>query len=479
MLTTTNNRTPPRMDEPELTEGDSESLEDTDMQDNRTPTPTPTCTSAEREELGMCRQESVYKGELPSPALQMELPLYLTISTSSLDPDSDPRPWQIHLANLAIAHFAWHIHLLLKFSIATDPKMAAEFHFFPFLPWELRNQIWKLAIRPALPGAHVFRVSNTNASEQNGPDHETSDDDSLLISSSTSISRLAAPQCLPKGVDFSPAAQAAAPISWALNNPSTYLIDSGLWTACKESLLVIEKEFQVRARREKGWSLSEVESFQKKRGRFTLPETVTHAVCHGSKRRYLTVFPCQDLIILQSLDVTAFHWDVAWNSFPNYDFDFDLEHWYRIAYWDEPDRHIAMEYDPAWDTDRSLIFGIVLKTASADPFYLWFIDYRIKRNPRYQEPTKEQATGRKDPTVFYASDRRYVEVEDNQLGAGANHDCMWDAGYEVPIEGGSKEFVHELKCELVDEYCHPYLYDWEAPYDLDWVKYRLLACEYL
>lgn len=66
-----------------------------------------------------------------------------------------------------------------------------------------------------------------------------------------------------------------APISWTLNNPSTYLIDSGLWTACKESLLVIEKEFQHPARREKKWSLEEVEICQAERGRFTLPETAT------------------------------------------------------------------------------------------------------------------------------------------------------------------------------------------------------------
>ncbi|KAK3357541.1 hypothetical protein B0T25DRAFT_566805 [Lasiosphaeria hispida] len=61
----------------------------------------------------------------------------------------------------------------------------------------------------------------------------------------------AAPRCLPRGVDFGPAAQAAAPISWALNNPSTYPTDSGLWAACKESLLVIENEFQIPARRQK------------------------------------------------------------------------------------------------------------------------------------------------------------------------------------------------------------------------------------
>ena len=229
------------------------------------------------------------------------------------------------------------------------PKMAAEFHFFPFLPWELRNQIWKLAIRPALPGAHVFRFSDAGASEQDGPDHESSDDDNSYISKS----RLAAPQCLPKGVDFSPAAQAAAPISWTLNNPSTYLIDSGLWTACKESLLVIEKEFQVRARarRQKVWSLSEMESFRKKGGRFTLPETFTHAACHGSRRRYLTVFPDQDLFILQPCDVTALNWKLVRESIPSWTYKPKYKEWWQISAINrvEGERHMALEYNPAWD----------------------------------------------------------------------------------------------------------------------------------
>lgn len=92
----------------------------------------------------------------------------------------------------------------------------------------------------------MFRVYNANDSEHaGGPEHETPRDAFPRISKS----RLAAPRCLPRGVDFNPDAQAAAPISWTLNNPSAYHFDSGLWTACKESLLVMENEFQVPARR--------------------------------------------------------------------------------------------------------------------------------------------------------------------------------------------------------------------------------------
>jgi hypothetical protein len=117
------------------------------------------------------------------------------------------------------------------------------------------------------------------------------------------------------------------------------------------------------------------------------------------------------------------------------------------------------------------------------------IDYRIKRNPRYQEPEptegKEQAKGLRDkpPRVLYGSDRRFVEVEEKQLGRGAGHDRMWDAGYEVPTEDlcsccGADKFVQRLRDELDDRLD----YDesvWESYYGVDfhWIDYGILACE--
>ncbi|KAK3364205.1 hypothetical protein B0T25DRAFT_529562 [Lasiosphaeria hispida] len=34
--------------------------------------------------------------------------------------------------------------------------MPDTFHSFPLLPRELREMIWELAVRPAVPGAHIF-----------------------------------------------------------------------------------------------------------------------------------------------------------------------------------------------------------------------------------------------------------------------------------------------------------------------------------
>jgi hypothetical protein len=308
---------------------------------------------------------------------------------------------------------------------------------------------------------------------------------------------------LPRGVGFDPAAQAAAPISWTLNNPSAYLIDSGLWTACKESLLVIEKEFQSPARRREVWSPEEVELFRKQRGRFTLPETATYGVSDNSRRRYLTVFPDQDLFILQPYGITALNWKLVRESIPSWKYEPKYKEWWQIGAinWVEGERHIALEYNPAWDkvwgydhakdtvvrgAVRDFIDDLAFSTGEAGtPFFLWFIDYRIKRNPRYQKLDEERTEGPRDdpPRTFYAKDRRFVEVKRWQLGDCAEHNRMWDVslednsyGVDVWIPYGPEAFVRVLADELDSHWDYEEKY-WREPLDFDWVEYGLLACE--
>ncbi|KAK0648562.1 hypothetical protein B0T16DRAFT_456030 [Cercophora newfieldiana] len=115
----------------------------------------------------------------------------------------------------------------LRYPTVNCIGMATSSHQFPRLPLELREEIWKFVVRPAQPGAHYFRVCLL----------EDSKDISTQLRQMRA--RLAAPQCLPRGVEFTADAQKATPISWTANNTSVYLTDYGLLTACKETRLVI------------------------------------------------------------------------------------------------------------------------------------------------------------------------------------------------------------------------------------------------
>ncbi|KAK3358420.1 hypothetical protein B0T24DRAFT_600127 [Lasiosphaeria ovina] len=105
------------------------------------------------------------------------------------------------------------------------------------------------------------------------------------------------------------------------------------------------------------------------------------------------------------------------------------------------------------------------------------------RGRKLPEEEQSQGPGDKPPRAFYASDRRFVEVKEKQLGYRAGHDRMWDAGYQVPAEHvtcwcGSQEFVRQLSDALDDIWDYEEN-EWHGSPDCNWVEYGLLACEYL
>ena len=83
--------------------------------------------------------------------------------------------------------------------------MTAAFHLFPFLPWELREEIWKLGIRPSVSGAHVFQVYDASDPEAQGPEHEATreiiheDDYGYYLYDLLNAPCLVAPRHLPRG----------------------------------------------------------------------------------------------------------------------------------------------------------------------------------------------------------------------------------------------------------------------------------------
>ncbi|KAK5654578.1 hypothetical protein OQA88_7207 [Cercophora sp. LCS_1] len=96
-----------------------------------------------------------------------------------------------------------------------------------------------MALRPSLPNVHVFRAHDAYECEQFNPQHEALD--YHLKNGSSLWVCLAAPRPLHTGVASSRDPTAVA-VSWTANNPSTYLVDAGLWTACQESKRVMERE---------------------------------------------------------------------------------------------------------------------------------------------------------------------------------------------------------------------------------------------
>jgi hypothetical protein len=121
--------------------------------------------------------------------------------------------------------------------------LMSEFHKFPFLPWEIRDKIWNFA-RHRKPctyrhgNAHFFRIYNVK--DKTDPSHLEND-----VHPSSGIPeyvRFAAPRWFSKD-DTQPSFEllSTRPTSWTENNPSMYLADSGLWTACHESRRVMER----------------------------------------------------------------------------------------------------------------------------------------------------------------------------------------------------------------------------------------------
>lgn len=109
-----------------------------------------------------------------------------------------------------------------------QPIMAplTTFHPFPRLPWELRNEIWKHSIRPLdRPGAHVFYIEKRDL-EDPGP-----------YECGVVCGPIEVEPCPLEDPDtyLSVAVPAKTLSSGPSGNPSAYVVDGGLWTACKET----------------------------------------------------------------------------------------------------------------------------------------------------------------------------------------------------------------------------------------------------
>lgn len=278
---------------------------------------------------------------------------------------------------------------------------ALTFHSFCELPWELREQIWTLALRPDRPAAHRFTVFNAQeADELSALQSYAVHDESLRHCD------LAAPRSNKSDMKT---------ISWTVSNPSIYLTDSGMWTACKESREIMEKRFGTltwRANRPKVEDYSP--SFQDPRQ----DTPATGIFTSNGETQYFTVHPKRDLFCFQPYNFNTVHWFSLSLSSPL----FSWCHGFQL-------KHIAIEFDPKHDyhappfptTPQPMLpqdyfirgdFSEHVTNCFEEAAFsvhpdirIWLIDTRLKRRP--EVPLKED--GRQ---VFYTSSGRYVEVDD-------------------------------------------------------------------
>ncbi len=107
------------------------------------------------------------------------------------------------------------------------------FHNFANLPYELRHQIWHMAIRPAGPGIHHFSIFQS------------------AKNNNSSLTKLALRDNEQHAhCDHKAAAPRVAGMqklhSRMQGNPSYYLWDAGLWTTCTESREIMLAHFRIR-----------------------------------------------------------------------------------------------------------------------------------------------------------------------------------------------------------------------------------------
>ncbi|KAK1749794.1 hypothetical protein QBC47DRAFT_354527 [Echria macrotheca] len=355
-------------------------------------------------------------------------------------------------------------------SIERKPP-ATTFHYFLWLPFEIREIIWKFAVRPAVPGAHVFSVwQESCASSQ--PKEMSSEFPALhpINPANPPTWRLGAPRCLSTTATFTRDVMEATPPSWLRDNPSAYLIDSGLWSACRESRRVLEQAFRRPEHHGKDeWgitkSVMDEEAGDNKnrfwygkgwneKGYFALPGVTSFAARAGGESRFFSVMPARDLFILQPSDLSEW---LRTGSLP-----------FALGWCDQ----VALEYDPSWEAvlqeypgqDIIRDIGDKLLRYVAQENYVetfWIIDYRINLNAIRRTETR-QRRGERDSElkVFCGSDRRYVEVCEPHHRSGRGDIC------------GPWDLIHMLWSEWFDEeITNPYTNNLTY-------NFGVLACEY-
>ncbi|RBA21881.1 hypothetical protein FPRO05_00228 [Fusarium proliferatum] len=292
------------------------------------------------------------------------------------------------------------------------------FPLFSQLPLELREQIYKMAMRPDKPGVQIFRVYDPE------PDNPVHARDIMGFSvTGASQRRWSLPPCL------SCPPRLALPL-WnkypdstnglSDHDISTYLIDSSLWTVCHESRSMMRRVFGVNDA-----------SSQRCLG------SATAHYLSGSAPSWITIFPKNDLIVLQFDDMFKFNWIHLLDLFHTKAWSFGGV------------LNLGIEYDVEWGifhSERELFH-----LASCSLYVnIWLIDHNLKRREGTPPQKDSVELEYENPVLhasFYANDRKFLRVNLEQ-----EDDCMGHWRYlkvlSEDYEDSSIHFANQLREEV-------------------------------
>ncbi|KAL7795494.1 hypothetical protein V8C43DRAFT_321329 [Trichoderma afarasin] len=237
----------------------------------------------------------------------------------------------------------------------------------------LMTEVWKRVCTAysRVPGVHIFTLEEPH--------------DRVVMSFTCRWMPLGPPRLGPRDGGYGwyfRNANATAP-SFDAHNPSTYLIDSGLWTACQQSRNIM-------------WDAYGFDSWNR------IFASHPDLLYYEPKRQSLMDLPN-----------TIWDWSFPW-------FPWGAHFW---SLCDLP--NIALELNPAWghglsptdheaNSSQFIVKYIAeLAAQTSTNTTLWFVDERFKR--KTIAPTEEQMTRELRRRVFHGSDRQYVEVMGNRF----------------------------------------------------------------
>ncbi|KAM0261105.1 hypothetical protein ACHAQJ_002366 [Trichoderma viride] len=367
--------------------------------------------------------------------------------------------------------------------------MASEFHQFVNLPTELRLKIWKYALRPIIssrPGVHFFSVTNykedgdqlTKLRVQCDLGSKCKDEHGYCYC-------LAAPKFI-SGESNSH--------SWTSNNPSSYLWDFGMWSACNEAKEIIGKHYKTEY-----WATKLLQGYDSRS--FSEPDIdacVPFIFPRSEEDWRFAIHPNRDLVCLQPLNPSTIG---LYGEYKYIDLMDDICMVSRNTGL-RGLRNLAFEYDSSWCDNLETFSGwpsdayAFIEEKGPRGFFMrtlmsmdwlvslyvhdsiWLIDYSLKRDGNGGDHAHTKAGNH---MTFYANDRKFVEVDKSSVRE-----------YLSAYSGSALEFVDQLNaifCGFTPEhvfYHYTYGLSWHRcdMCEEDQVrsyrsvdKIRILACE--